>query len=104
MADNELVGKIHRFNTGRLYTERGQVITWAIVKHDGNRFVVFSDEDRQIDGLIPLFLGNYDLIDNGWVLRAYDDHHWMSANYYLLNDLRNWIEALPAPLPIERYR
>jgi hypothetical protein len=72
-------GQIHEFNTGRRYTKEGQRIRWAIIEEVGDGgpdIVAFEDLDRGIFGCIPKFLGNDDLINDAWVLRAYDDHHW----------------------------
>ena len=43
------VGQIHEFNTGRLYTEEGQVIRWRVV--DGR--TQFFDCSRGIWGTVP---------------------------------------------------
>lgn len=74
----KLVGKIHRFNTGRRYGNEGQLILWAVFQQDQpyRRVVVFFDQDRHIEGCIELYIGNMDLVNDDWVLRAYDDHHW----------------------------
>lgn len=70
---------LRRFNTGRRYREDGQWIRWTVATlADGRRVVMFVDESRFIDGVIDLHLGNLDLVDDQWVLRAYDDHHYYS--------------------------
>lgn len=88
----ELVGEVHRFNTGRLYAVNGQEITWGVidvyVEHRiSERVVAFIDHARGIDGVIDLHFGNLDLIDDRWVLRAYDDHHYHHG-YEVLDCLR----------------
>ena len=76
----KIIGSINRFNTGRGYSANRQPIVWAVVEGSEptvhSRVVVFIDEARTIEGAIPLYVGNLDLIDDGWVLRAYDDHHY----------------------------
>lgn len=73
----KILGKFRSFKTGRHYGPNGQQIDWAIVdKGEGRRVVVFTDQDRMIDGVIDLHFGNLDLVDDRWVLRAYDDHHY----------------------------
>lgn len=82
----QLIGKVHTFNTGRMYAANGQEIRWAVVQLEPERnyepklgtrqAVAFSDTARGIAGFIELHLGNLDLIDDRWVLAAYDDHHY----------------------------
>jgi len=71
-----LVGEVREFNTGRLYAFGGQPITYAVFESGGKHYVVFIDHARYIEGCIELHFGNLDLVDNSWVLRAYDDHHY----------------------------
>jgi hypothetical protein len=84
----KLIRTLHRFNTGRFYIEDRQPIAWAVLERDNatacticgryttRQCVVFRDEARWIEGVIDLHMGNLDFIDDEWVLRAYDDHHW----------------------------
>ena len=78
MKTLEVVGKIHKFNTGRLYAANSQEISWGVIRcvETGERKVAFIDHARGIDGVIPMFFGNMDLLDDAWVLRAYDDFHY----------------------------
>lgn len=73
-----LIGKVRAFNTGRLYAADGQRISWAVFRdvNTHKTVVVFIDHSRMVDGVIDLHFGNLDLVNDGWVLRAYDDHHY----------------------------
>jgi hypothetical protein len=72
-----IIGKIHKFNTGRLYAKEGQPISWAIVKRDNDTLCVpFIDHARGIEQVIDVHVGNLDLIDDRWVLNAYDNYHY----------------------------
>jgi hypothetical protein len=77
-----LIEPVREFNTGRRYAADGQRIVWAVFGRDDpyQRVVVFFDLARGIDGCIDLHVGNLDLIDHRWVLRAYDDHHYRYNN------------------------
>lgn len=83
------IGALHTFNTGRQYAKDGQPIVWAVLKcsEPYGQCVVFIDQARGIDGVIDLHFGNLDLIDDRWVLRAYDDHHYRHG-FELVNMLR----------------
>lgn len=88
MRPTKIVGKVHEFNTGRYYGKDRQPITWAVVELEGGgRGVAFADSARGIDGIIPLLIGNLDLVTDEWVLRAYDDFHfhpgWTQASQML---------------------
>lgn len=73
----KLIGKIHKFNTGRYYGDNKQPIDWGIIcKDDDKQVVVFIDRARHIDGIIDIHFGNLDLIHNDWVLNAYDHYHY----------------------------
>jgi len=73
----KIIGAIHTFNTRRMYAANGQEIQWAVIERpDHSRVVFFNDTARGIDGVIDLHVGNLDLVDNDWVLRAYDDFHY----------------------------
>lgn len=65
MTTNQKHGPIHTFNTGRLYTQHGQRIAWALLP-SGNVFMV--DADRHIDYVLAVPPNPTD--DD--VLRAYD--------------------------------
>lgn len=74
----QLKGPVRSFNTRRMYSENGQEIVHAVIQLDNGftRVVAFIDRARGIDGVIDLHFGNMDLVDNDWVLRAYDDMHY----------------------------
>jgi len=71
-----IIGELHTFNTGRRYVADGQTIVWAIIAGEDGQKVAFIDRARMIEGVIDLHFGNLDLVDDRWVLRAYDDHHY----------------------------
>lgn len=72
--------EVREFNTGRRYTGFGQRIRWVRIQEDnGDNAVVFEDQDRMIFGIIPIFFGNMDLVDDRWVLNAYDDRHYRNC-------------------------
>jgi hypothetical protein len=74
----ELVGNVHRFNTGRMYAANGQEIVWGVVRNTetGKTVVAFKDLARGIDQVIDVHVGNLDLLTDRWVLAAYDDFHY----------------------------
>lgn len=73
----KLIGTVHTFNTGRMYAADGQRIVWAIIERpDGSRCVAFLDLARGINQVVPLHVGNLDLLTDRWVLVAYDDFHY----------------------------
>jgi hypothetical protein len=77
-----IIGNVHQFNTGRHYAADGQPISWAIVQREnGTRVVAFIDHARGIDQVIPLYVGNDDLITDRWVLNAYDNYHYTHGFY-----------------------
>jgi hypothetical protein len=85
MKQLRLDGPLHRFNTGRHYAQDGQQIVWAFVRDEEDAtYIGFLDKSRMIEGLITVHFGNRDLVDDGWVLRAYDDRHWAGC-YQLWN-------------------
>jgi hypothetical protein len=85
----KLIGTVHTFNTKRMYAENGQEIVWAILQIDDYRKVVaFMDRARGIDGVIDIHFGNMGLVDDRWVLRAYDDFHYRHGTYDELELLR----------------
>jgi len=73
----KLIGTIHRFNSGRLYNNDGQPITWAIIELESHkRVVAFIDHARMIEQVIDVHVGNSALLTDAWVLNAYDNFHY----------------------------
>ena len=93
---------VRTFNTGARYTERGQRITYCLVKHEGHAWtpitvdvwVLFRDRDRMVDGAIPVLFGNFDLIDDGWVRRAYGDYNFRQLTLTETQVLNNLTRGL----------
>lgn len=81
-ATHETTLTVHQFNTGRRYTREGQRIRWAFYcPTPSARVVLFFDRDRFISGAIDVHFGNLVLVDNDWVLRAYDYHFYRDRDY-----------------------
>jgi len=68
-----------QFNTGRLYSARGQVVVAATQSEPMG--IKFSDKDRGIDGFIPLLR----LPENDYVLKVQAMHNYDFGNYVLLD-------------------
>lgn len=88
----KLLSDVRAFNTGRHYSTDGQPISWLLVEHDGKRFVAFVDHARMIDGVIPVYFGNLDIISHDWVLASYDGYHY-TGNYAVMSFARAVIQA-----------
>lgn len=69
---------IHAFNTGRTYTAQGQRIAYVEISRTTDEVntavveVAFFDADRQVDGVLTLWLFDFEVPSDYAVLNAYD--------------------------------
>lgn len=88
-----------KFNTGRMYTDKGQRIAAQVLECDGHEFaplskVLFVDVDRGIAAIVNV-LGD---VNERSIMRAYDDSNLNYASNTKFGSLIKDLESAAATL------